>query len=148
MLYTEPRLSFQMIQNLEKNQKHFEYVSEYITRFKNGNPPPYHVAFKNSYQDISAYMLFALVTREQMQTILENEGVDIILPTQYLTYCYIATIDIAKPFQKMGIGTEFVTYVKNFNFPIVLQSTNTSEMYWESHGLKHLDYGWMMKHSQ
>ena len=147
MFYTEPRLSLNIIQHLDRHHKHYEYAKSIVSQYKEGHVLEGQVAYltDNSNRDIIAYMVYNIISRDYAHHLFKQEGVDLILPPQYQRLFYLDTLDVSAPFQRRGIGEDFFIYATNFNLPILLQSTEDSEMYWYDHGFKLMDYSWMIR---
>lgn len=145
MFYTEQRPSLKVIHELDKFKDYYEYADHLIKNYRQGKIPERQIAYLVQNNVVVAYMLFNMVIRDYVQQIMRKEGVDIVLPSHFGNMMYLDTLDVTTVYRKKGIGTGFVNFALKFNLPILLQATNESEMFWESHGFRHLDYGWIIR---
>lgn len=145
MYHTEQGISPILLAQLDKHKAHFTYAKSIVAEFKAKRLTNRHTVYLISNGDLIAYMLYDVLSREQVHRTFKEEGVDLILPPMYQSVLYIDTIDVAEPFQRRGIGSDFVAYITNSKLPILLQSTEDSEYYWMEQGFKLIDYSWMMR---
>lgn len=147
MFYTEPKLSLKVIQQLDQHHKHYEYAKSLVKQYKEGVIPNRHIAYltDETNSHIVAYMLYAILTRSQAHQVFKKEGVDLVLPPKHQQVFYLDTLEVATPYQQRGIGVDFIAFATKFNVPILLQCSEDSESYWDSHGFDLLDYSWMIR---
>lgn len=143
MFYMEPRVTQEFLYNLSLVAREFEYANRLIKDVRQSNIPDCQVLLYVENNRVVGYMLFKVCNIGQLYRIFEDEGVgDLSIPKGYDLFFYIDTVDIAKPYQKRGIGRAFLERVLSNRLPVILQATEESEDYWRYRGFRELDHNW------